>query len=173
VGQAGKIVRVSRTQKTSVFPELAVYDFTHMTVMPDGSITRSHHVALWPQRRIEDKSETPSAAGACRRRHAYATLMAGFTTIQSVGSPEIKSCGRPSIGRGAGPRLLTSLEPIEDPKLTPERFAKLWRKLKADGANLVKIFASRSIRQGGRDADATSNFRPRVQRPRRRGCERW
>jgi len=48
-----------------------------------------------------------------------------------------------------GPRLLTSLEPIEDPKLTPEQIRETVRKLKADGANLVKIFASRSIRQGG------------------------
>jgi imidazolonepropionase-like amidohydrolase len=44
---------------------------------------------------------------------------------------------------------LTSLEPIEDAKLTPEQIREAVRKLKADGADLVKIFASRSIRQGG------------------------
>jgi len=48
-----------------------------------------------------------------------------------------------------GPRVLTALNPIEDSKLTPEQIRQAVRKLKADGADVVKIFASRSIRQGG------------------------
>src|SRR5262249_15534154 len=39
--------------------------------------------------------------------------------------------------------------PIEDAKLTPEQIREAVRKLRADGADVVKIFASRSIRQGG------------------------
>jgi len=76
--------------------------------------------------------------------------MAGFTTIQSVGSPEDKDL-RASLRSGAipGPRLLSSLEVIEDPKLTPQQIRENIRGFKAEGADVVKIFASRSIRQGG------------------------
>ena len=76
--------------------------------------------------------------------------MAGFTTVQSVGSPEDKDL-RTAINAGEipGPRILTALRPIADPKLTPEQIRDAVRKLKADGADLVKIFASRSIRDGG------------------------
>src|ERR1043166_1826556 len=150
VVQAGKIVRVEPNAKANI-PGAAVYDLTHMTVMP-GWIDLHDHV-VWhfgPNGHFDDKSETPYQAALAAAGNAYATLMAGFTTIQSVGSPEDKEL-RAAIGSGAvpGPRLLTSLEPIEDPKLTPEQIRETVRKLKADGADLVKIFASRSIRQGG------------------------
>lgn len=143
--QNGKILSVARTGKK---PN---YDLGRFTVMP-GWIDLHDHI-VWhfgPNGCIEDKSETPWQAALAVAGNAYATLMAGFTTIQSVGSPEDKDL-RAVIQSGdvPGPRLLTSLEPIEDPKLTPEQIRETVRKLKADGADLVKIFASRSIRQGG------------------------
>ena len=150
VVEGDKIVRVEPNAKANI-PGAAGYDLTHMTVMP-GWIDLHDHI-VWhfgPNGRIEDKSETPWQAALAASGNAYATLMAGFTTIQSVGSPEDKDL-RAAIASGAvpGPRLLTSLDPIEDPKLTPEQIREAVRKLKADGADLVKIFASRSIRQGG------------------------
>lgn len=150
VVQGGKIIRVEPNAKTNI-PGAAAYDLTHMTVMP-GWIDLHDHI-VWhfgPNGRLEDKSETPYQAALAAAGNAYVTLMAGFTTIQSVGSPEDKDL-RTAIQSGSvpGPRLLTSLEPIEDPKLTPEQIRETVRKLKADGADLVKIFASRSIRQGG------------------------
>jgi imidazolonepropionase-like amidohydrolase len=151
VVQGNKIVRVDANAKDQRVAEAAFYDLSQMTVMP-GWIDLHDHVTwhFGPNGRIEDKSETPSQAAFAAAGNAYATLMAGFTTIQSVGSPEDKEL-RAAIQSGAvpGPRLLTSLEPIEDPKLTPEQIREAVRKLKADGADLVKIFASRSIRQGG------------------------
>jgi imidazolonepropionase-like amidohydrolase len=151
VVQGGKIVRVEPNAKDQRVPGTAAYDLTHMTVMP-GWVDLHDHI-VWhfgPNGRLEDKSETPWQAALAVAGNAYATLMAGFTTIQSVGSPEDKDL-RAAIQTGSvpGPRLLTSLEPIEDPKLTPEQIRETVRKLKADGADLVKIFASRSIRQGG------------------------
>jgi imidazolonepropionase-like amidohydrolase len=67
-----------------------------------------------------------------------------------VGSPEDKDL-RSAINSGGlpGPKLLTSLEPIEDSKLTPEQIREIVRKRKAEGADLIKVFASKSIRQGG------------------------
>lgn len=143
--QNGKILSVGRTGKK---PD---YDLGRFTVMP-GWIDVHDHI-VWhfgPNGRIEDKSETPEQATLAIAGNAYKTLMAGFTTIQSVGSPEDKDL-RAAIAKGVipGPRIITSLEPIEDPKLTPEQIRETIRKLKADGADLVKIFASKSIRQGG------------------------
>jgi len=151
VVQAGKIVRVDENARDQRVAVAAFYDLTRMTVMP-GWIDLHDHITwhFGPNGRIEDKSETPAQAALAAAGNAYATLMAGFTTIQSVGSPEDKEL-RAAINSGSipGPRLLTSLEPIEDAKLTPEQIREAVRKLKADGADLVKIFASRSIRQGG------------------------
>jgi len=67
-----------------------------------------------------------------------------------VGSPEDNDL-RAAINSGAipGPRVLTALRPISDPRLTPQQIRETVRKLKADGADVVKIFASRSIREGG------------------------
>jgi imidazolonepropionase-like amidohydrolase len=151
VVQAGKIVRVDANAKDQRDPAAAFYDLSRMIVMP-GWIDLHDHITwhFGPNGRIDDKSETPAQAALAAAGNAYVTLMAGFTTIQSVGSPEDKEL-RAAIQAGSvpGPRLLTSLEPIEDPKLTPEQIREAVRKLKADGADLVKIFASRSIRQGG------------------------
>ncbi|MEZ5293740.1 MAG: amidohydrolase family protein [Vicinamibacterales bacterium] len=82
--------------------------------------------------------------------NAWVTLMAGFTTIQSVGSASDKAL-RDAINRGVlpGPRLLSSLGQISNPKMTPDEMRARVRQLKADGADLVKIFASASIRDGG------------------------
>ena len=149
--QDGKITRVEQRAKDYKPAGVAFYDLSKMTVMP-GWIDLHDHV-IWhfgPNGHMEDKNETPEQATLAMAGNAYVTLMAGFTTIQSVGSSEDKDL-RAAINSGAvpGPRLLTSLQPIEDPKLTPEQIRETVRKLKADGADLVKIFASRSIRQGG------------------------
>jgi imidazolonepropionase-like amidohydrolase len=151
VVQADKIVRVEQNSRNQRVPSSAFYDLSRMTVMP-GWIDLHDHITwhFGPNGRVDDKSETPSQAALAAAGNAYATLMAGFTTIQSVGSPEDREL-RAAIHGGTvpGPRFLTSLEPIEDPKLMPEQIREAVRKLKADGADLVKIFASRSIRQGG------------------------
>jgi imidazolonepropionase-like amidohydrolase len=151
VVEGGRITRVERNAKNLRVPGAAVYNLNGATVMP-GWIDLHDHI-IWhfgPNGRAEDKSESPAQAALAAAGNAYITLMAGFTTIQSVGSPDDKDL-RAAINSGAlpGPRLLTSLQPIEDPKLTPEQIRETVRKLKADGADLVKIFASRSIRQGG------------------------
>jgi imidazolonepropionase-like amidohydrolase len=77
--------------------------------------------------------------------------MAGFTTIQSPGQandPEL----RDAIARGVlpGPRILTSIRQINERSGTPAEMREKVRQLKADGADVVKIFASASIRDGGK-----------------------
>ena len=82
--------------------------------------------------------------------NAYATLMAGFTTIQSPGSPEDKDL-RDWIAAGQipGPRVITSLNALSQTRLTPDSLRALVRRRKAEGADVIKIFASASIRDGG------------------------
>ena len=94
--------------------------------------------------------EPPEQNALYAAENAYVTLMAGFTTVQSVGSPRDKAL-RDAIARGMlpGPRVLTSLGQISNAKLTPEQIREQVRERKADGADLVKIFASASIRDGG------------------------
>jgi imidazolonepropionase-like amidohydrolase len=143
----GKITRIERGQKGGA----ATYDLRRVTVLP-GWIDVHDHITwhFGPNGRAEDKNETPEQAALAAAGNAWVTLMAGFTTIQSVGSPEDKEL-REAIARGQipGPRVLTALRPIEDAKLTPDQIREHIRKLKVDGADVVKIFASRSIRQGG------------------------
>jgi imidazolonepropionase-like amidohydrolase len=151
VVQDGKIARVETNAQAKPPAGSAVYDLSRLTVLP-GWIDVHDHITwhFGPNGRIEDKSETPEQATLAAAGNAYSTLMAGFTTIQSLGSPEDKDL-RAAIANGSvpGPRLITALNPIEDARLTPEQIREAVRKLKADGADVVKIFASRSIRQGG------------------------
>jgi imidazolonepropionase-like amidohydrolase len=83
--------------------------------------------------------------------NAYATLMGGFTTVQSVGAP-LDGDLRDMIEAGAipGPRILTSLRQINENSGTPEQIRAAVQKMKTDGADLVKLFATASIRDGGK-----------------------
>lgn len=94
--------------------------------------------------------EPPEQNALYAAENAYVTLMAGFTTIQSVGSPRDRAL-REALARGIipGPRLLSSLGQISNPKLTSDELRAEVRRFKTSGADLVKIFASASIRDGG------------------------
>src|SRR6266487_2963495 len=85
--------------------------------------------------------------------NAWVTLMAGFTTVQSVGSPmDVPLRDAIAKGKLPGPRILTAVEPLfgrGEQTGTPDEIRAYVRKQKEAGANLIKIFASQSIRQGG------------------------
>jgi len=73
--------------------------------------------------------------------------------VQSVGALNDIPL-RDAIAQGAlpGPRILTSGEPLEgqgEATGTPEEIREFIRKQKAAGADVIKIFASESIRKGG------------------------
>jgi imidazolonepropionase-like amidohydrolase len=129
----------------------ATYDLTGLTLLP-GFIDTHVHIG-WhfdANGRYATGPEPADQAVLYAAENAWVTMMAGFTTIQSVGSAGDKAL-RDAINRGVlpGPRLLSSLGQISNPKLTPAELRGLVRKFKADGADLVKIFASASIRDGG------------------------
>jgi imidazolonepropionase-like amidohydrolase len=83
--------------------------------------------------------------------NAKKTLMAGFTTIQSLGAATDKPL-RDAIAAGIvpGPRILTSISQIQGGTSTPEQLRDRVRQAKAQGADVIKFFASGSIRDGGK-----------------------
>ena len=148
VVQSGHIIAVGPEAAADTS---AVYDLRGLTVLPgwiDAHVHITYHFG--PNGRAEDKAESPQQAAYAAASNAWATLLAGFTTVQSVGSPDDKPL-RDAINAGTlpGPRILTSLEPFFSTKPTPEELRKQVDQRKADGADLIKIFASKSIREGG------------------------
>src|SRR5437667_3211596 len=130
------------------------YDLRGMTVMP-GWIDSHVHItwSFGENGKNAGADETTPFAAYQAASNAWLTLMAGFTTVQSVGSPRDVPL-RDEIAKGAlpGPRILTAVEPLEgrgEKTGTPDEIRVFIRKQKAAGADLIKIFASQSIRQGG------------------------
>ncbi|PYT03030.1 MAG: amidohydrolase [Acidobacteria bacterium] len=130
------------------------YDLRGLTVLP-GWIDSHVHITWSFDRegRNAGADETTQDAAYRAASNAWLTLMAGFTTVQSVGSPTDVPL-RDAIARGQlpGPRILTAVEPLEgrgEKTGTPDEIRAFIRKQKEAGADLIKIFASQSIRQGG------------------------
>lgn len=147
VVQGSKIVRIGEPVEHGA----VVYDLRGLTVTPGWIDTHDHITWHFVNGRLAGKDEPPVQAMLYAVENATVTLMAGFTTIQSPGALEDKDL-RDAIARGviAGPRILTSLEPLTDPQKTPDELRALVRERKAQGADFIKVFASGSIRDGGK-----------------------
>src|SRR2546427_9436214 len=146
VVQKGKIVSL-----TSGGAAPATYDLRGLTILPGLIDTHVHlDTHFGKNGRATSQGETPAQSILYEAENAYVTLMAGFTTVQSIGSPSDVEV-RAAIARGVmpGPRLLTSIRPINENTGTPDQIRAFVRKVKADGADLVKLFASKSSREGG------------------------
>jgi len=154
----GRITRVGRgTGKTT-------YDLSTSTVMP-GWIDTHVHIGwhFGKDGRFDNSGETPVQRALYAAENAYATLRSGFTTVQSVGEAADADL-RAAIARGIlpGPRLLTSIRQINErtggtrgesgqsAPATPEQLREAIRQAKAAGADVIKLFASASIRDGGK-----------------------
>ena len=130
------------------------YDLRGLTVMP-GWIDAHVHISwsFGPDGKNMNGGGTTQEAAYQTAANAWATLMAGFTTVQSVGSA-VDAPLRDAIARGRlpGPRMITSLEPLmgqSEKTGTPDEIRGWVRKQKEAGADLIKIFASGGMRQGG------------------------
>lgn len=146
-----KIARVSPAGATGA--QRVAYDFPGLTLLPGLIDTHVHlNYHFGPDGRYMVGEEPPQRLALYAAENAYVTLMAGFTTVQSIGAPvdvELRS----AIARGLlpGPRVLTSIVGFrgKDLEMTPEQVRAWVRKVAAQGADLIKVYATKSIREGG------------------------
>jgi imidazolonepropionase-like amidohydrolase len=129
-----------------------IFNLGHLTVTPGLIDTHDHILWHFDNNRFVGigKEEAPQQAILHGVDNVIVTLDSGFTTIQSPGAPEDKYM-RDAIARGyiPGPRILTSLQPLTERSGNPDQLRALVDERHAQGADFIKIFASKSIREGG------------------------
>jgi imidazolonepropionase-like amidohydrolase len=121
------------------------------TLMPGWIDTHDHIVWHFNKEdRADTSKESPTEFALNAAGNANVTLMAGFTTIQSLGAP-VDADLRDAIARKIipGPRIITSLQPLTEKSGTPDQIRALVRKRVEQGADVIKLFATKSIREGG------------------------
>jgi imidazolonepropionase-like amidohydrolase len=130
---------------------LVTYDLSRFTVLP-GLIDAHVHVGahFGKDGKSGTPGETPVEQAFYGAENAYAMLMAGFTTVQSIGAASDVPL-RDAIARGKlpGSRLLTAVNPVRETSATLDQIRAHVKKAVADGADVIKVFASKSIREGG------------------------
>ena len=129
----------------------SVIDLRGYTVLPGWIDTHVHlgsHFNV--EGRIATEEELPMEASLGIARAAWDTLMAGFTTVQTVGEMSERPLRNAIRDQGfPGPLVLTSLEWIDgNAETTDEELLAMIRERKAQGADLVKLRASASQRVG-------------------------
>lgn len=156
------------------FSQRADYEFRNLTLLP-GLIDTHVHIGAHFGRdgRASEEGETDAERVLYAMENAYATLMGGFTTIQSLGAPLDREL-REATQRGApGPRLLTSLGSLNELSGTPEEIRQLVRKFAADGADVIKLFASKSVREGGGQSMSNDQVAAACDEARAAGKRTW
>lgn len=131
----------------------ATYELGQSTLMPGGIDTHVHISWHFDENgkahdpETENESEHSLGYGL---ENSYATLRSGITTVQSLGSPADLLLQK-HIDQGAipGPRILTAVEPVTEETGDPDKIRAHVKAVAARGANVIKIFASKSIRDGG------------------------
>src|SRR5947207_7363691 len=120
------------------------YDLRSLTVMP-GWIDSHVHITwnFGPDGKNAGQGGTTLEAAYAAASNAWLTLMAGFTTVQSVGSPTDVPL-REAIAKGLlpGPRVLTAIEPLQGrggQTGAPDEIRAFIRRQKEAGADLIKI----------------------------------
>jgi imidazolonepropionase-like amidohydrolase len=129
------------------------YDLRGLTVLP-GWIDAHVHITwiFGPDGKNASQGGTTPQALYAAASNAWLTLMAGFTTVQDVGSPAAIPL-RDAIAQGKlpGPRILTSAAPLfgrGEQTGTPDEIRAFVREQKAAGADLIKIYASGGMTRG-------------------------
>jgi imidazolonepropionase-like amidohydrolase len=127
------------------------YDLRGLTVLP-GWIDAHVHINWFfgKDGKLAGATASPEDAAYAAASNAWMTLMAGFTTVQNMGSATTL---RDAIAKGLlpGPRILTVIEPLmgrAEQTGTPDEIRAYVRKQKEAGADLIKIYASGGMSRG-------------------------
>ena len=146
------VVQGSKIARLDPKVDVPTYDLRKLTVMPGMIDVHVHPVSHFgPDGRLAAESRSPASDALYSMENLHLYLMAGFTTVQSVGDPSDVNL-REALERGIipGPRLLTAIQALNERSGTPAQIRDTVRRLKSQHADLIKIFASASIRDGGK-----------------------
>jgi imidazolonepropionase-like amidohydrolase len=154
----------------------ATYDLTAFTVLPgfiDSHVHLDSHFNP-DNGRADTRGETPLQRLHAAADNAYVTVANGFTTVQSIGSA-LDADVRALVENGDawGPRILTSLGAFSDTNKTPDEVRAWVRAQAAKGADVIKIFASRSIREGGGQTLSGAQIRAACEEANALGKRSW
>src|SRR5437867_2195675 len=148
------VIAGSRIARLDPALTAATYDLSRLTVMPGGIYTHvhltSHFDANGRAHNDPGGAEPLDQTVLYTEENAYRALMAGITTVQSIGSTLDRDL-RDAIARGTipGPRVITSLDWITPEAGDAAGQRRAVRRRVADGADVIKILGSKSIREGG------------------------
>ncbi len=173
VVEGSRIARITSADDTTTGP--ITYDLARLTLMP-GLIDTHVHIDSHFGRdgRVPGAMQSQLDRVLAGGQNSEITLRNGFTTIQSLGAPPDIEL-RYGIGHGdfLGPRLLTSVSQLTDAKMTPDQIRGWVRTMVSRGADVIKIFASKSIRDGGGQTLTDAQIRAACDEARLAGKRIW
>jgi imidazolonepropionase-like amidohydrolase len=155
--RANAVIEIRGSQITAIDQRKGpvTYDLGDVTLMP-GMIDVHVHLNWYfgPSGKYGDQG-TPEFRDKAIHDNATATVMAGFTTVQSLGWNGDKQLNLDiAAGKFPGPRILSSLDQIQGQAqgrpVTPDALRDRVKRDKDNGADVIKFFASGSIRDGGK-----------------------
>jgi len=123
------------------------YDLRGLTVLPGWIDAHVHITSSFGKDGKSVGGDGTTHEDAFRHAsNAWATVMAGFTTVQSMGSPgELALRNAIANGSLSGPRILTAVGALSgrgEQTGTAEEIRAFVRKQKEAGADLIKIYAA-------------------------------
>ena len=145
------VIEGSKIRTVAAGTAKPTYDLRGLTVMPGWIDTHIHlNWHLDANNKSIASGGRPEDMALATAADAYITLNGGFTTVQSVGAA-IDANVRDIVARGLlpGPRILTSLRQIQADAGDPEALRALVRRLKDQGADVIKLFATSGLGAGG------------------------
>ena len=150
----GVVVREDRI--AAVLPEAELppdaqrLDFPGGAILPGFIDTHVHLHWHFGEDGRYSRDDAPEVHALHAVENGIRMLEAGFTTVQSLGSP-VDGPVRDAVVRGVipGPRILTSLGSLNAGTGGPAAMAAEVQRLADAGADAIKIFASASSRDGG------------------------
>jgi imidazolonepropionase-like amidohydrolase len=150
------VITVQGSKITGIGPAAAgstpTYDLGDATLLPGMMDVHVHlNWVFGSNGQYGGRGDTAGYTADAILDNARKTLMAGFTTVQSLGwNGDVPLRAAIAAGTVVGPRLLTSVSQVQPGTRTPDQLRDQVRQAKEQGADVIKLFASASIRDQGK-----------------------